>query len=214
MSEIDQLMSYQSDALHWNITQVEGIGEIGSQALNAYSVISEKLNVEMHSWESAERRINVLREGQAEFKALSRDLARQAQARESITTQPKEHVAGIKGKLTIKNYLGGNYYLTCDEVEIHGDEIYLIEAKHTNKDELPSLGDIKDGLVKMILFINLENLKIDEKDYNPVPVLKLTTGEGFSLNLLSRSQKNRLTNLKREAETNGFQVIINDDFFV
>lgn len=114
----------------------------------------------------------------------------------------KKHLAGIKGKLTIKNYLGGNYYLTCDEVEIHGEEIRLIEAKHTNKDELPSLGDIKDGLVKMILFTNLENLKVDEKDYNPVPVLKLTTGEGFSLNSLNRSQKNRLMNLKREAKTN------------
>ena len=213
ISEIDRLMSYQSDALHWNITQVEGIGEIGSQALNAYSTISEKLNVEMHSWESAERRISILREGQAEFKAFSRDLARQAQERESVTTQPKERVEGIKGKLTIKNYLGGNYYLTCDEVEIHGDEIYLIEAKHTNKDELPSLGDIKDGLVKMILFTNLENLNADERDYTPVPVLKLTTGEGFSLNSLNRSQKNRLMNLRREAETNGFRIIINDGFF-
>ena len=208
MSEIDRLMSYQSDALHWNMTQVEGIGEIGSQALNAYSTISEKLDVEMHSWESAERRINVLREGQAEFKTLSRDLARQAQARESVTTQPKEHVEGIKGKLTIRNYLGGNYYLTCDEVEIHGDEVYLIEAKHTNKDGLPSLGDIKDGLVKMILFTNLEDLKVDGRNYNPVPALKLTTGENFNLNSLNRSQQNRLTNLKREAETNGFQIII------
>ena len=213
MSEIDQLMSYQSDALHWNMKQVEGIGEIGSQALNAYLAISEKLNVEMHSWASAERRINILREGQAEFKTLSRDLARQAQARESVTTQPKEHIAGIKAKLTIKNYLGGNYYLTCDEVEIHGDEIHLIEAKHTNKDELPSLGDIKDGLVKMMLFTNLEHLKVGETNYNPVPILKLTAGEGFSLNSLSPSQKNRLTNLKQEAETNGFRIIINDGFF-
>lgn len=213
MSEIDRLMSYQSDALHWNITQVEGIGEIGSQALNAYSTISEKLNVEMHSWASAERRIDILREGQAEFKTLSRNLARQAQARESITTQPKEHIEGIKGKLTIKNYLGGNYYLTCDEVEIHGDEIYLIEAKHTNKAELPSLGDIKDGLVKMILFTNLERLKVDERSYNRVPVLKLTTGEGFSLNSLNRPQENRLMNLKQEAETNGFQILISDEFF-
>lgn len=213
MSEIDRLMSYQSDALHWNITQVEGIGEIGSQALNAYSTISEKLNVEMRSWESAERRISILREDQAEFKALSRNLARQAQVRESVTIQPKEHVEGIKGKLTVRNYLGGNYYLTCDEVEIHGDEIYLIEAKHTNKDELPSLGDIKDGLVKMILFTNLEDLKVDGRNYNPVPVLKLTTGESFSLNSLNHSQQNRLTILKREAETNGFQIIINDDFF-
>ncbi len=49
--------------------------------------------------------------------------------------------------------LCSKYYLTCDEVEIHGDEIYLVEAKHTNKDELPSRDNIKDGLVKMILFM-------------------------------------------------------------
>ena len=208
-SEIDRLMSYQSDALHWNMTQVENIGEIGPQALEAYLHISEKLDVKMHSLESAERRINVLSEDKEAFMTLSRNLAKQAQERESITTQPKEHVTGIKGKLTIKNYLGGNYYLTCDEIEIHGDEIYLIEAKHTSTDKLPSRSDIKDGLVKMMLFTNLEDLKVDERNYKPVPILKLTTDTGFTLKSLNRSQKNLLTNLKQEAETNGFQVIIN-----
>ena len=47
--EIDRLMSYQSSALHWNMKQVENIGEIGTQALDAYSAISEKLGVQMHS---------------------------------------------------------------------------------------------------------------------------------------------------------------------
>ena len=210
-SEIDRLMSYQSDALHWNMTQVENIGEIGPQALEAYLHISEKLDVKMHSLESAERRINVLSEDKEAFMTLSRNLAKQAQERESITTQPKEHVTGIKGKVTIKNYLGGNYYLTCDEIEIHGDEIYLIEAKHTSTDKLPSRSDIKDGLVKMMLFTNLEDLKVDERNYNPVPILKLTTDTGFTLKSLNRSQKNLLTNLKQEAKTNGFQVIINDE---
>ena len=72
----------------------------------------------------------------------------------------------------------------------------------------------QDGLVKMILFTNLENLKIDERDYDPVPVLKLTTGKGFRLNSLNRSQKNRLMNLKWEAETNGFRIMINDGFLM
>ena len=210
-SAIDRLMSYQSDALHWNMTQVENIGEIGQQALKAYSHISEKLNVEMHSWASAEQRINVLREDKATFMMLSRNLAKQAQERESVTTQPKEHVTGIKGKLTIKNYLGGHYYLTCDEIEIHGDEIYLIEAKHTRTDKLPSRGDIKDGLVKMILFTNLEALKVDDRDYNPAPILKLTTDTDLTLKSLNPSQKNLLTNLEQEAKTNGFQVILNDE---
>ena len=65
----------------------------------------------------------------------------------------------------------------------------------------------------MILFTNLEHLRVRERSYTSVPVLKLTTGEGFRLNSLSRSQQNRLANLRREAETNEFQIMINDEFF-
>ena len=209
--EIDRLMSYQSSALHWNMKQVENIGDISIQALDAYSAISERLGVQMHSRSSAERRINQIRAGHEEFRDLSRVLAQQAQHRETITVQPKESVTGIKGKLTIKNYLGGYYYLTCDEVEIHGDEIHLIEAKHTRSARLPSREDIKDGVLKMILFTNLKHLKVDDKGYTPVPILKLTTGSVFNLNALSESQRTLLTDLKQEAATNGFQVTINGD---
>ena len=62
----------------------------------------------------------------------------------------------------------------------------------------------------MILFTNLEHLKVGEEDYIPVPVLKLTTDSGFSLNSLSTSQSKLLSALEQEAETNGFQVIVNE----
>ena len=208
--EIDRLKSYQSSALHWNMSQIKNIHEIGLRALGAYSAISEKLNVEMHSLELAERRIDKIYDSEEAFMTTSRELAQQAQERESVTIQPKERVEGTKGKLTIANQLGGYYFLTCDEFEIHGDEIYLIEAKHKNDDKLPSYSDIKDGLLKMILFTNLEYIITAQGDYKPVPILKLTTGAGFNLNALSQQQQNLLTDLTQEAETNGFQVMIND----
>lgn len=65
----------------------------------------------MHSMETAKRRIEELYKGKERFMQLSRDLARKAQKRESITTQPKEHLTGTKGTITIKNYLGGYYFL-------------------------------------------------------------------------------------------------------
>ena len=210
-SELGQLMSYQSSALHWNMKQVENIGEIGTQALDAYSAISESLGVQMHSRTSAERRINQIRAGHEAFRDLSRASAQQAQHRETITVQPKESVTGIKGKLTIKNYLGGYYYFTCDEVEIYEGEIHLIEAKHTRSARLPSREDIKDGVLKMILYTNLKCLKMGNKDYKPVPILKLTTGSDFDLNSLNNSQSVLLADLKQEAETNGFQVTINGE---
>jgi hypothetical protein len=213
-SKIREILSYQSDALHWNLSQIDSVGEVGEKALKAYTDISEKLGVEMHSWESAETRIGKLLEGKATFMTLSRKLAEAAQRRESVTDQPKENLSGIKGTITIKNYLGGYYYFTSDEIEIHGNDVYLIEGKHTTTDNLPSLNDIKDGLLKMILFTNLENVKIDRINYNPVPILKLTTGKRFSLESINSSQEDLLNTLKKEATVNRFRVVINSEFFV
>ena len=213
-SGIQKLLSYQSDALHWNLSQIDNVGEISQKALKAYADISKNLCVEMHSFESAETKIKRLLKGKESFMGLSRELARKAQERESVTTQPKEHLAGIKATVTIKNYLGGYYYFTCDEVEIHEQDIYLIEGKHTKTGNLPSLGDIKDGLSKMILFTNLEDVKFDEMDFNPVPVLKLTTSDKFNIEFITKKQKKLINALRKEAEANGFRIKINDEFLL
>ena len=209
--QINKLLSYQSSALHWNVAQIDNIWEIGKKALDSYEKISKKLGVDMHSKKLAEKRIEELKKGKDVFMALSRNLAELAQRRESITIQPKEHLDGIKGTITITNYLGGNYYFTSDEVELHNNDIWLIDAKHTKTDNLPSLGDIKDGLLKMMLFTNLKEVKINGKSLNPVPILKLTTGDNFSIEKLNENQKKLLEVLKKEAKTNGFRILINKE---
>lgn len=213
-TEIKKLSSYHSDALHWNLAQLNNVRTIGHRALVAYETISKKLGVEMHSQSSSERRIEQLVKGKDSFMSLSRELARKAQYRESVTKQPKEKLHGEKATLTIKNYLGGCYYFTCDEIEIHIEDLYLIEGKHTKTVNLPSLGDIKDGLVKMILFTNLQDVKMNDVDYNPIPVLKLTTGSGFSMKSVKSSEKEMLEALSKEAKTNKFRVLVNKQFLV
>ena len=173
--QIKKLLSYQSDALHWNLAQIDSIGDIGRKAIDSYERISRKLGVDMHSKDSAKRRMEELEKGKEAFITLSRNLAKSAQKRESLTIQPKENLRGIKGAITIANYLGGIYYFTSDEVEVHGSGVSLIDAKHTKTHDLPSLGDIKDGLLKMILFTNLEDVRIRNRRLNPIPILKLTT---------------------------------------
>lgn len=206
--QIKKLLSYQSDALHWNLAQIEKVGGLGQKALNFYDKISQKLKVEMHSRSSAEKRIKKLLKGKDAFMKLSRKLAKNAQRRESLTIQPKEKLIGKKGIITIKNYLGGYYYFTVDEVEIKNKNIHLIEGKHTKKSNFPSLGDIKDGLLKMILFTNLEDVKISNKKYTATPTLKLTMERRFKMQNLSQSQKEILKLLKKEAKLNGFQLLI------
>ncbi len=207
--EIHKILSYQSDALHWNLAQIDKVGEVGQNALDSYAKISRKLGVEMHSGESAEKRVMELLKGKENFMKLSRKLAMASQKRESLTVQPKEKLSGIKATLTIKNYLGGYYYFTSDEIDIEKESIYLIEDKHSKQSLIPSLEDIKDGLVKMILFTNLKEVKIGDKEYSPVAVLKLTSDSKFSKELLRKSQLEQLRILKKEAEKNRFRVIIN-----
>lgn len=213
-NELNKLLSYQSDALHWNLSQIDRVGEIEQRALESYDRISKRLKIKMHSRTSAEERIQQLLKGKDVFMKLSRELAQKAQKRESITIQPKEKLIGEKATLTIKNYLGGYYYFTADEIEINGEDISLIEGKHTETSDLPSLTDIKDGLLKMILFTNLEEVRIGDKDYRKIPILKLTTGRGFKLESLDNSTKDTISLLKKEAETNGFKVTINNKFLV
>ncbi|MEM2916627.1 MAG: hypothetical protein QXT19_04695 [Candidatus Woesearchaeota archaeon] len=213
-SQIKKLLSYQSDALHWNLSQIDNIAEIGRKALESYAKISQKLGVEMHSKESAEKRIAELKKGKDTFMELSRTLAEKAQKRESVTIQPKEYLEGVKGTITITNYLGGNYYFTSDEIELHDKNIHLIEAKHTKENKLPSLGDIKDGLLKMILFTNLEDVEINNQKFKPVSILKLTTGDDSFIEKLDERQKKFLESLKKEAKTNGFRILINKTFLI
>jgi len=207
--EIRKLLSYQSDALHWNLSQIDRVGELGKKALKSYDKISKKLKIKMHLKDSAEKRIKELLKGKEEFMRISRDLAKKAQRRESLTVQPKEKLTGKKAIITIKNYLGGYYFFTVDEVGIKNGNIYLIEGKHTKQSNFPSLEDIKDGLLKMILFTNLENVKIDNLKYTPIPTLKLTGIERkFKMESLNKSQKDILKLLQKEAKINKFELII------
>ena len=212
-SEIEHFLSYQSDALHWNLSQIDKVGEIGRKALDSYVKISKKLGIEMHSINLAEKRIQNLLKSKENFMNLSRELAEKAQYRESVTIQPKEKLSGTKATLTIKNYLGGYYYFTCDEVIIDKQDICLIEGEHTEDDKLPSLIDIKDGLWKMILFTNLEDVKVDGEKYNPMPILKLTTGNGFKMESLNETQREMLNFLKQESVANNFKIMINKNVY-
>jgi hypothetical protein len=209
--EIKKLLNYQSDALHWNLEQIDKVGEIGEKALNAYKEISKKTGLEMSSESSGRKRIEKLKQDKKIFMQHSRFLAQSAQKRESSFTQPHENVDGSKATLTITNYLKGNYFFTCDESRIEDNNVFLIEAKHTTKDSLPSPGDIKDGLIKMNIFTNLKKALISGKTYNVKPLLKLTTSKKFNFEKFKEKNEEFIQNLKKESKENNFIVSINGE---
>jgi len=217
-----ELQEYQSDALHWNLKQAEELEEVAELSERYYyEKIRSETEVEMHSRSYFKKRLEEITKKAEIFKQRSRELAREAQHRESLTLQPKESTRTEKGIITIKNYLGGEYCFTTDEIMVNDDKVFLIEKKHT-RSTFPSLSDIKNGLVRMILFKNLAEVKIEKNKFNSVPILGVT-GENFEgycsnhgeitneIGDISSKKKNEIDDLMGEADENDFIVIISED---
>jgi len=184
-TRIDELLHYKSDALHWNLWEMnEHLLKTAQKCKQHYQNISTKTGVLMHSVEGIDRRIDILKKDVELFKATSRNLAISAQHREYQTTQPKEVVIDSKAKITIENYLGGMYYFTIDEAVLANEKLFLVEKKHSSRLLIPSLGDIKDGFVKMMLFTNLSEVRINEIQRKHHSVLGLTSNKlnGYCFN--------------------------------
>lgn len=226
LQKVNEIGNYHSSALHWNLKEIrECLPNLINKVKQSYAEIATKHNVLFHNEIGIDRFRKQFEHGVEKFMQTSRFKAKEAQRREHFTVQPKEILATqTKATITIKNYLGGLYYLTTDEVEIQDNRLYLIEAKHSSNAKLPSIGDIKDGLLKMILYCNLSNVIINDKTFIPVPTLKLTSSKligcyrsgnseehkkrFFQQNKLNDKQISTINCLFAEAEINKIQIII------
>ncbi len=226
LEKLDEISNYHSSALHWNLKEVnESLPTLIDKVANSYKEIQNKLNIQFHNSSGLERFRKQFVDGVTHFMNTSRTKAQGAQNREFLTLQPKEYLStSTKAKITIRNYLGGIYYLTTDEIKVVGNKLHLIEGKHTVNSLLPSMGDIKDGLLKIILYCNLSNIQIDNKKYNVLPVLKLTSSKligninlnsnasdlnkFLQMNSFSERQEYIVKSLFKEAKRNNFSVVI------
>ena len=223
LDKIREISNYHSSALHWNLKELKSSALVLNKAKESYREISLKTQVKFHGEKGIDAFASVITENLSAFMDSSRLKAQAAQAREFLTVQPKEILASLsKAKITITNYLGGKYFFTVDEVKIENENLYLIESKHSKSGKLPSVGDIKDGLLKMMLYTNLENVTIDENSFLSLPVLRLTSeriaGElssnsteqererFFRVNNFNERQASLMQNLFAEAFENNFVV--------
>jgi len=222
--QIDKLLNYQSSPLHWNLDQLENLKEITDISKQNYKRISDECNVQMHSEDGLDKRIEIIQGNVNRFRELSRKSASEAQHREIQTIQPKENTVLEKASITIENYQGGQYFFTADEICISDDKLFIIEKKHSKKDKIPSLNDIKDGFVKMMLFTNLSKAKILNKEFVPVPVIGLTSEkfQGYCHSRMSEedilkvlnnnnfnsNQINKINSIFKEGITNNFVILL------
>jgi len=224
--KINEIKNYHSSALHWNIKETENtFPKLIQKVKRTYKKLGEQLSVEFHSEQGIDKFASQFINGVKVFMKTSRQKAKEAQNREMQTIQPKESLSSItKATITIENYLGGKYYFTTDEIMIKHDRVYLVEGKHSKNAVLPSVGDIKDGLLKMILYSNLKEVFINGKEYQAIPVLKLTStmlkgnissvdksdkiNKFILMHKFSKRQEELIIGLFSEADKNNFLVTL------
>lgn len=203
---LQNLKYYRSSALHWNLEQLDKMGVLMQNAIDAYSKIGKKLNIKMHSPKGIENRIDELAKSKEKFLEQSRLRSEQAQIREVASVQPKEKHMGKKVSITISNHVGGLYQLTADDHKIDGQNIYLIESKHSATRPIPAISDIKDGLLKISLFCNLKEVVLNDNVLIPIPKLRLTSAVNSDFSHISKTDQNNCHNLIEEAKANQFDV--------
>jgi hypothetical protein len=180
---------------------------IVNKAKTEYDKISVEAGVRLKSESGIDKFLQNTNRTLEEFKKFSRQKAIEAQTREFKTIQPKELLLNLtKSKITIQNFQGGIYYFTVDEIEYDPvlNKIKLIEHKYSKNSSLP-ISDIKDGLIKMILYSNISKLYINNSEnilLDFEAVLKITTHKKLTDKDLAT-----YTILLEEAKNNNFSIL-------
>jgi hypothetical protein len=225
--QFNELDNYHSSALHWNLEQLNSnnLKSLLDIVIDNYERIGKEKDIKFHSSDgilSFKKKIGITID---DFKLFSSLKSEKGQLREIKTTHLLESLGtGEKMRIIIKNYLGGLYYFTIDDVEVIHNTYLLMECKHSNTTAIPSTDDIKDGLLKLMVLSNIKTLKNNDDVISHKSGLRLTSKimkgslnemsntndikEFCIQNNLPSSKHLFLTSLIRELKENNIKLII------
>jgi VWFA-related protein len=224
LARLNEVFNFKGTAREWNERETKELKNVFEKAKLAYREISKNTKTYLHD-ETALTQLIKLAENPNAFAQFSRSKSQKGQSRELQSIQPKEALAtDTKGGVTITNLGGGKYFFTCDETRVENKTVFLIEAKHSQRAILPSENDIKDGLLKMMVYTNLKNVRVGKNPVAGKAVVRLTSSKllgsinsdaseenaakFFLTNSLNVSQINLIKKLFQEARQNKFTVIL------
>ncbi len=223
-AKLAEIFNFKGTALQWNENQTKNLKDIFEKARNAYREISKNTKTYMHNEDALNGLIKLTKKPD-DFILFSRSKAQKGQNREILSIQPKEALStDTKGSVTITNLNGGKYFFTCDETLLKENTLYLIQDKHSSRAIMPSENDIKDGLLKMMVYTNLQNVRVGKNPVNSKAILRLTSSklvgsinsdgsedeiaEFFETNKLETSKQNLIKKLFHDARENKFMIIL------
>jgi hypothetical protein len=224
LARLNEVFNFKGAAREWNERETKELKNVFEKAKLAYREISKNTKTYLHDENALDELIKFTKTPQ-KFIEFSRSKSQKAQKREFQTKQPKEALAtDTKQRITITNALFGKYFFTVDETRFEPKTVHLIEAKHSERSRLTNESDIKDALIKMMVYTNLRNVRVGNEKRDFRVVLKLTSSKlngsidsaasdedltkYCSDNLLDSSQREFLKKLFAEGRQNKFTVIV------
>lgn len=198
--QFEKIQFCHTDAHHWNREHFEKeFPYVMEKAVESYKRIEKETGVQLHNQNLNLNFLNEVTRNEHnnlldfdKFKEKTLKTSQLAALRESNTNHKFEFLSSKsqKGIFAIENYLGGEYNLTCDEIIFENkDSIIIQESKNSTTQKLASADDIKDGLFKLILFSNLDTLKLNDKNVNYRTRLMLTGNIDGCLSLPAENTK-------------------------
>ena len=227
--KIYEIFNFKGDALEWNNNHFQDeFVMVLEKAASRYEELSISKKVNMHPIDGHYEFLKQFRvDRKIDMKKFAENTipkSHQAALRESKTIHKLEKVNNDqKGVFSISDVNGGKYFLTCDEIELSERELTIIEAKNTSQNQIPSPGDIEDGIFKLLLFKNLSELKLNNNVIKPKVQLNLTGKLKKALELpndensilkyasyeeLKKSQLRLLLRINLIAKKNEFRIIL------
>jgi hypothetical protein len=176
-ARLTEVFNFEGTPREWNEREAKQLKPVLEKAKLAYQKISKDTKTYLHNPGALDELIKYAATPQ-NFIEFSRRKSQSAQSREFVTTQPKESLStDTKAKVTINNALFGRYFFTCDETKIENRTVFLIEAKHSVRAKMPSRNDIKDGFLKLMLYTNLQNVKVGTVPHRLKVQIRLTANQ-------------------------------------
>lgn len=178
--KVAAVRDYRASALHWKTSHFqEDFEPVFTRAVQRYQEIGVTYSIPMHNAADHLRVLDAYRNGGVfdldSYRASTLFGSAAAAQRELAVSHRHERLReGTKAIFRIKNYLGGEYFLTADEVFQEGESWIIQEAKHSQNGLMPKRSDIQDGLFKLILFLNLDSLLLNEQPVRFQVRLRLT----------------------------------------
>ena len=196
--KIQEIKDYQFDAHHWNNKHFEqDFLKVFDYSINSYKNISKNLKVDLSKRKNDLNFINLFIDKDSNFN-LKRFIkhglenSKFASRREVRTKHNLEIISkkSIKEILLIENNLGGKYFLTVDEMFFNKNYLILRESKNSTNNFLPSLGEIKDALFKVMLFKNIDYIEHNNKKWKHLCEIILYGKNNLDITLPTKLENN------------------------